>query len=119
MQELKPRREMDPAFQWDLTQLFKTPDAWREAYAEAEKMIDALPRLAGTLGKSAASLEAALSEIGKLFCRGIYQRCQGRINIAHSLLSSIYVFRVKTNNHNPILYGQNNLNRSIKASRPL
>ena len=34
----------------------------------------------------------------KLFCRGIYQRCQGRINIAHSLLSSIYVFRVNTNN---------------------
>ena len=63
MQELKPRREMDQAFQWDLTQLFKTPDAWREAYAEDEKLIDALPRLAGTLGKSAASLESALAEI--------------------------------------------------------
>ena len=65
MQELKPRREMDPAFQWDLTQLFKTPEAWRNAYAETEKMIDALPRLTGTLGKSAASLEAALSEIDR------------------------------------------------------
>ena len=65
MQELKPRSEMDPAFQWDLTQLFKTPDAWREAYAETEKKIDALPRLAGTLGDSAASLEAALSEIDR------------------------------------------------------
>ena len=65
MQELKPRSEMDPAFQWDLTQLFKNPDAWREAYAETEKKIDALPRLAGTLGDSAASLEAALSEIDR------------------------------------------------------
>ena len=65
MQELKPRREMDPAFQWDLTQLFETPEAWRDAYAQTEKMIDALPRLAGTLGSSAATLEAALSEIDR------------------------------------------------------
>jgi len=65
MQELKPRREMDPAFQWDLTQLFKTPDAWREAYADAEKKIEALPRLEGTLGQSAAALEAALLEIDR------------------------------------------------------
>ena len=65
MQELKPRREMDPAFQWDLTPLFKTPDAWREAYADAEKKIEALPRLAGTLGSSAAALDAALSEIDR------------------------------------------------------
>ena len=65
MQELKPRREMDPAFQWDLTPIFKTPNDWRKAYAEAERMIDALPRLAGTLGDSAAALEAALSEIDR------------------------------------------------------
>ncbi|MBO6020501.1 MAG: oligoendopeptidase F [Clostridia bacterium] len=65
MQELKPRREMDPAFQWDLSPLFSSPAAWRDAYAETEKMIDALPRLAGTLGASAASLEAALSEIDR------------------------------------------------------
>ena len=65
MQELKPRREMDPAFQWDLSPLFSSPAAWRDAYAENEKMIDALPRLAGTLGKSAASLESALSEIDR------------------------------------------------------
>ena len=65
MQELKPRREMDPAFQWDLSPLFSSPAAWRDAYAETEKMIDALPRLAGTLGTSAASLEAALSEIDR------------------------------------------------------
>lgn len=65
MLELKPRREMDPAFQWDLTQLFKTPEAWRDAYAETEKMINALPRLEGTLGRSAASLEAALREIDR------------------------------------------------------
>jgi len=56
---------MDPAFQWDLTQLFETPEAWRDAYAQTEKMIDALPRLAGTLGSSAATLEAALSEIDR------------------------------------------------------
>ncbi|MBP5610867.1 MAG: oligoendopeptidase F, partial [Clostridia bacterium] len=65
MQELKPRREMDPAFQWDLTPMFKTPDAWKQAYSDAEKMIDALPRLAGTLGNSAAELEAALHEIDR------------------------------------------------------
>ena len=65
MQDLKPRHEMDPAFQWDLTQLFETPEAWRDAYAQTEKMIDALPRLAGTLGSSAATLEAALSEIDR------------------------------------------------------
>ena len=65
MQELKPRKEMDPAFQWDLSQLFKTPDDWRAAYAETEKLIDALPRLAGTLGGSALSLESALSEIDR------------------------------------------------------
>ncbi|MBO4283094.1 MAG: oligoendopeptidase F [Clostridia bacterium] len=65
MQELKPRKEMDPAFQWDLSQLFKTQDDWKTAYAETEKMIDALPRLAGTLGDSARSLESALSEIDR------------------------------------------------------
>ena len=65
MLELKPRKEMDPAFQWDLSQLFKTPNDWKRAYAETEKMIDALPRLAGSLGDSAFSLESALSEIDR------------------------------------------------------
>ena len=65
MQELKPRKEMDPAFQWDLSHLFKTQNEWKRAYENAEKMIDALPRLAGTLGDSALSLETALAEIDR------------------------------------------------------
>jgi len=65
MQELKPRKEMDPAFQWDLSHLFKTKNDWKRAYEDAEKTIDALPRLAGTLGDSALSLETALAEIDR------------------------------------------------------
>ena len=33
--EVKARREMDPAYQWDFSHIFPTREAWEQAYAEA------------------------------------------------------------------------------------
>lgn len=37
MMELKPREAMDPRWQWDLTPLYATAEAFEEAFASAEK----------------------------------------------------------------------------------
>ncbi len=61
--EYKARNEMDPKFQWDMSHIFESKDAWEKAYAEASALIETLPSLKGTLGTSAASLKAALDTI--------------------------------------------------------
>ena len=33
-EELKERKDMDPAFQWDLTSLYKDDKAWEEAFSQ-------------------------------------------------------------------------------------
>lgn len=59
----KLRKDMDPAFTWDLTPIFKDADAWKAAYAEAEEAIKTLDTLPGTLGWSPEHLQAGLDQI--------------------------------------------------------
>jgi len=66
---------------WNLGDLYATPAAWDSAYADLRTHIDALERLRGTLGKSAASLRDALVAISDA------QRTLGRIYVYASLKS--------------------------------
>ena len=66
MQEIKARNEMDPAYQWDLTHLFKTKQDWENAYKEAEGMIPEIGKLRSHLAGSAEELERSLSLIDRI-----------------------------------------------------
>ena len=61
--ESRARRDMDPAFTWDLTPIFKDYDAWLRAYAVAEKAVQALASLPGTLSGSKEALKRGLDVI--------------------------------------------------------
>ena len=61
--QLKPRKEMDPAFMWDLTPIFSDVDAWKDAMARADGAVKALATLPGTLGSSPEALKDALDRI--------------------------------------------------------
>ncbi len=60
---LKNRRDMDPEFQWRLSDIFGTLQDWEQAYEKAKAAVTQLPRLEGTLKESPAQLKAALDEI--------------------------------------------------------
>ena len=57
------RREMDPAYMWDLTAIFKSDDAWKAAYDEAEREVRSLDALPGTLQYSEEKLKQGLDAI--------------------------------------------------------
>lgn len=61
--ELKSRNEIKDIFKWDLAPIFKSPEDWEKAYAEAKKAADETGRVAGTLGQSAESMKAGLDQI--------------------------------------------------------
>ena len=61
--ELKTRKEMDAAYQWDLSPIFPDQAAWEKAYAAAAQAVDAVGALAGTLGASSAQMKAGLDTI--------------------------------------------------------
>ena len=42
---LKNRKEMDPRFQWKLSDIFETQEAWEQAYAKAKTAVEALSAL--------------------------------------------------------------------------
>ena len=46
------RSEMDPRFQWDFTHIYPDKAHWEAAMTEAEKAVEALSALPGTLGQS-------------------------------------------------------------------
>lgn len=50
------RADVDPQFQWALTDIFPTDDAWRACYAEAQTMLDKLRGFEGHLSDSADTL---------------------------------------------------------------
>ncbi len=54
------RNEIDPKFTWDFTPMFPSGEAWEAACEEADKAIDAVPALQGTLGGSAKALKDGL-----------------------------------------------------------
>ena len=60
---LKNRKEMDLRFQWKLSDIFETPEAWEKAYAKAKTAVEALSALEGTLKQSPESLKAGLDQI--------------------------------------------------------
>ena len=61
--ESKIRKEMNPAFMWDLTPIFESEAAWEAAYARAEAAVKALEALPGTLSKSESALADGLKRI--------------------------------------------------------
>jgi oligoendopeptidase F len=65
---LVPAIAADPApnTMWDLTDIYKSADAWTAAKDKAQAAVDKLDTYKGTLGKSAAGLYAALSAISDL-----------------------------------------------------
>ena len=60
---LKNRRDMDPEFQWRLSDIFATLQDWERAYEKAKAAVEQLPRLEGTLKDTPAQLKAGLDEI--------------------------------------------------------
>src|SRR4029077_19576220 len=53
----------NPAYMWDLSDLYPSPEAWTAAQGKAKAQVDALDKYKGTLGKSAASMLTALGAI--------------------------------------------------------
>ena len=60
---LLARKEMDPKDQWRLTDIFPTPEAWEQAFREAEMAVEALGKLPGTLTASPEALKRGLDQV--------------------------------------------------------
>ncbi len=58
---MKTRKEMNPEFMWDFSHIFKDKAAWEAACVEADKAVDKIPALRGTLGNSAEALKNAVA----------------------------------------------------------
>src|SRR6185503_15801626 len=71
----------NPAYMWDLNDLYPSPEAWTAAQQKAKAQVDALDKYKGTLGKSAkAMLEAlaAISDAGREVARlNVYASLKG------------------------------------------
>lgn len=59
----KLRSEMNPAYMWDLSDIFCDKAAWEQALKEAGEKVAAIPAIAGTLGESAARLKEGLDRL--------------------------------------------------------
>ena len=60
---LQNRRDMDPAFQWNLSDIYPDLEHWDAAYAAAKQQVEALSSLPGTLCVSKEGLKAGLDQI--------------------------------------------------------
>ena len=60
--ELKTRSELDPKFQWKLTDIFESDEKWEQELTELSALVKELAAMSGTLGESAESLAAALKK---------------------------------------------------------
>ncbi|HEX4293602.1 MAG TPA: M3 family oligoendopeptidase [Rhizomicrobium sp.] len=56
-----PQAPVDPAYMWDLGDLYASPEAWTAEHDRVKTVIDGLDKYEGTLGKSAKDMLAALS----------------------------------------------------------
>ena len=63
MMRLRPRTEMDPAFQWRLSDIYPTPADWEAAYQAAAEQGKTLEDLPGTLSASPEGLKSGLDRI--------------------------------------------------------
>lgn len=57
---LQNRSEARECFTWNFKDIFESDEAWEKAYAEAERDLELIPPLVGTLGNSAESMKHAL-----------------------------------------------------------
>lgn len=57
---MKARNEMNPAFMWDLSHIFKDDTEWEATCNEAETAISAVSEAQGTLGDSAEALKKGI-----------------------------------------------------------
>jgi len=53
----------NPAYMWDLSDLYPSADAWTAAQTKSKAQVEGLDKYKGTLGKSAASMLTALGAI--------------------------------------------------------
>lgn len=60
---IKNRNEMNEAYQWKLSHIFPTPEAWSEAMDKAREALKTLSSLPGTLKTSKESLKSGLDTI--------------------------------------------------------
>ena len=51
-EELKERKDMDPAFQWDLTSLYKDDEAWEAAFGQLAQKVDAVAAFDGKIAQT-------------------------------------------------------------------
>lgn len=58
--------EANPAYMWDLSDLYPSPEAWTASYEKTKAEADKLEQHKGTLGKSAESMLAALDAVSKV-----------------------------------------------------
>lgn len=65
----------DPAYVWDLTDLYPTPQAWNAERDRIKQQAASLPSLSGSLGKSAAGMLQALDAISHV------QRDSARLSV--------------------------------------
>ncbi|MBR0026275.1 MAG: oligoendopeptidase F, partial [Clostridia bacterium] len=61
--ELKTRSEIDPKFQWKLTDIFADEEAWEQELNEVSALVKELPALSGTLGNGVESVRSAFEKI--------------------------------------------------------
>ena len=59
----KLRSEMNPAFQWNLSDIYQDYSAWEQALKDAAEKVAAVPEIAGTLGESAEALKKGLDRL--------------------------------------------------------
>ena len=59
-QNLRERSQLDPAYTWQITDLYPTDDAWRADYERLQGVLKQLAGYKGRLGESAATLLAFL-----------------------------------------------------------
>lgn len=57
------RSEMDPRFQWDFTHIYPDKAHWEAAMTEAEKAVESLSALPGTLGQSKDAMKKGLEQL--------------------------------------------------------
>ena len=63
MTELKARREMDPAYQWDFTPIYPDREAWEQEFRALSGETDTVAALKGTFKTSPQSLKQGLDTL--------------------------------------------------------
>lgn len=60
---LKNRQDMDPRFQWRLSDIFPSQEAWEQQYEASQREVETLGQLCGTLKESREGLRAGLDRV--------------------------------------------------------